>query len=71
MAIYQRSSIQNINNWRLWIGKTDAVLNLINNQTDITKIYLYAKDPFDAKYHYLINKREKVGLKHFNDSKAF
>ena len=30
-------------------GKTDALLNLINNQPDIDKIYLYAKDPYEAK----------------------
>ena len=52
-------------------GKTNALLNLINNQPDIDKIYLYAKDPYEAKYPYLINKREKVGLDHFNDPKAF
>ena len=46
-------------------------MNLINNQTDIDKIYLYAKDPYETKYQYLINKREKVGLDYFNDSKAF
>ena len=48
-------------------GKTNALLNLINNQPDIDKIYLYAKDPYEKKYQYLINKREKVGLNHFND----
>ena len=52
-------------------GKTNALLNLINNQPDIDMIYLYAKDPFETKYQYLINKREKVGLNHFNDPKAF
>ena len=31
-------------------GKTNALLNLINNHPDIDKIYLYAKDPFEAKY---------------------
>ena len=46
-------------------------MNLINNQPDIDKIYLYAKDPYEAKYQYLINKREKVGLDHFDDPKAF
>ena len=46
-------------------------MNLINNQPDIDKIYLYAKDPYEAKYQYLISKREKVGLNHFNDPKAF
>ena len=39
--------------------KTNALLNLINIQPDIDKIYLYAKDPYKAKYQYLINKREK------------
>ena len=52
-------------------GKTNASLNLINNQPDIDKIYLYAKDPYEAKYQFLINKRESTGLKHFNDPKAF
>ena len=52
-------------------GKTNALLNLINNQTDIDKIYLYAKDPFEDKYQFLIKKRESIGLKHFNDPKAF
>ena len=36
-------------------GKTNTLLNLINNQIDIDKIYLYAKDPYEAKYQYLIN----------------
>ena len=44
---------------------------MINNQSDIDKIHLYAKDPYEAKYQYLINKREKVGLDHFDDPKAF
>ena len=52
-------------------GKTNALLNLRNNQLDIDKIYLYAKDPYEAKYQYLINKCEKVGLDHFKDPKAF
>ena len=52
-------------------GKTNALLNLINNQPDIDKIYLYAKDPYEAKYQYLINKCEKVGLDHFDNPKAF
>ena len=52
-------------------GKTNVLLNLIENQPDIDKIYLYAKDPYEAKYQYLINKREGVGIDHFNDPKAF
>ena len=52
-------------------GKTNALLNLIHNQQDIDKIYLYAKDLYEDKYQYLINKRGSVGLKHFIDPKAF
>ena len=52
-------------------GKTNILLNLIENQPDIDKIYLYAKDPYEAKYQYLINKREGVGIDHFNNPKAF
>ena len=52
-------------------GKTNVLLNLIENQPDIDKIYLYAKDPYEAKYQYLINIPEKVGLKRFSDPKAF
>ena len=52
-------------------GKTNALLSLINNQPDIDKIYLYAKDPYESKYQFLINKRESTGLKHFNNPKAF
>ena len=43
-------------------GKTNALLNLINNQPDIDKIYLYAKDPYEAKCQFLINKRESTEL---------
>ena len=52
-------------------GKTSALLNLIDNQPDIDKIYLNAKDPYEAKYKYLITNREKVGLNHYRDTKAF
>ena len=51
--------------------KTNALLNLINNQQDIDKIYLYVKDLYEDKYQYLINKREHVGINLFNDPKAF
>ena len=43
----------------------------IPDHSDIDKIHLYAKDPYERKYQYLNNKREKVGLNHFNDPKAF
>ena len=52
-------------------GKTNALLNSINNQPDIDKIYLYAKYSYEAKYQYLVNKPEKIGLDHFDDPKAF
>ena len=32
---------------------------------------MYAKDRYENKYQYIINKRESVGLKHFNDPKVF
>ena len=32
---------------------------------------MYAKVPYEAKYKFLINKRENTGLKHLNDPKAF
>ena len=51
--------------------KTNALLNLINNPPDIDKIYLYAKDSYEAKYQYLIIKRDKVGLDHVKNHKAF
>ena len=52
-------------------GKTNLLLNLIENQPGIDEIYLYAKDPHESKYQYLINKREGVGINQFNDPKAF
>ena len=52
-------------------GKTNTLLNLISKQPDINKIYFYAKDLYEPKYQFLINKRESTGLKYFNDPKAF
>ena len=52
-------------------GKTNLFLNLIQNQPDIDKIYLSAKDPYESKYQYLISKREGLCINHFNDPKAF
>ena len=63
--------------YRIWIiggsglGKINSLFNLINQQPDTDKIYLYAKDPYEAKYQFLISKRVSTGLKHFNDSKVF
>ena len=44
---------------------------MVENQPDNDKIYLYDKDSHEAKYQYLINKTESVGIDHFNDPKAF
>ena len=52
-------------------GKTNSLLNLLNQQPDIAKIHLYPKDPYKTKYQFSINKRESNGLKHFNGFKAF
>ena len=52
-------------------GKTNALLNLINHEPDIDKIFLYTKDPYQEKYKCSINKRESTGLNYLNDSKAF
>ena len=50
-------------------GKTNSLFNFISKQPDIDKIYLYAKDPYETKFQFPINKRESTGLKHLNDSK--
>ena len=52
-------------------GKTNALLNLINEQNDIDKIYLYAEDLSEPKYEFLIKNREDAGTKSFNDPNAF
>ena len=51
--------------------KRNALLSFVNNQPDIYKIYLYAKDTYESEYQLLIDKRESTGLKNFNDPKAF
>ena len=71
MSIYSRSSIQNINNRRQWIWKNKCIIKFNKQPARIDKIHLYAKDPYEAKYQYLINKREKVSLNHYDDLKAF
>ena len=52
-------------------GKTNALLNLIKEQSDIDNIYLYAKDLSELKYEFLIKKHEDAGTKHLNNSNAF
>ena len=51
--------------------KTNSLFNLVSHQPNIDKIYLYTKDPYEAKYQLLVNKRESTGLKHLNYFKAF
>ena len=50
-------------------GKTNALLNLITEQDNIDKIYLYAKHLSEPKYECLNKKREDA--EHFNNSNAF
>ena len=68
LAIHSWSSIQNINNWRFWIRKKNA---LLNHTLCTENIYFYAKDPHQTEHQFLITKREVAGLRHCNDSKAF
>ena len=52
-------------------GKINTLLNLINEQNGIDKIYLYAKDVSEPNYEYLIKKCKDVGINHVNNSNAF
>ena len=52
-------------------GKANALINLINEQNDIDKIYLYARDLSEPKYEYLIINQEDAGIKHLNNPNAF
>ena len=52
-------------------GKTNTLLDSINEQDDIDKMYLYAKDLSKAKHEFLIKKREDAGIKHLNNLNAF
>ena len=47
------------------------MINLINEQNDIDKICLYAKDLSEPKYEHLIKKHENVGIKHLNNPNTF
>ena len=51
-------------------GKTNVLLNLINNQPDIDKVYSYTKDPYEGNYQYSINS-EQLGLNNYDDLKVF
>ena len=70
-AIYSRPSVQNFDNWWFWIRKNKRIANLINEQSDVDKIYLYAKDLNEQKYEYLIKNHKNTGIKHLNDPNAF
>ena len=52
-------------------GKTNVLFNLMSQQDDIDKMYLYAKDLSELKYQFLIGKREDAVIKDLNDSKEF
>ena len=52
-------------------GKANTLLNLINEQHNIDKIYLYARDLNESKYEILIKKCKDAGIKHLNDPNAF
>ena len=52
-------------------GKTNALLNLIKQQDDIDKIYLYGKDLIESKYELFIKKRKDAGIKYLNYLNAF
>ena len=41
-------------------GQTNALLKLINHELDIDKIYLYARDPYEAKYQKLLLKTQMI-----------
>ena len=62
---------KNNNNHNKKWPQTNTLLNLINEQKDIDKIYLYAKDLSESKYEYFIKNCENARIKHLNDSKAF
>ena len=63
MAVYSRSFLQNVNNWRFWIRKKQYQ----DSERLIDEIYLYAKYLNGLKYQFLIKKCEDAGIKHLND----
>ena len=51
-------------------GKTNLLLNLIKHQRpDIDKNYLCVKDPFESKYQFFMNGREKLGIENLKNPK--
>ena len=53
-----------------WIRKINVLLNLLSNQPDTYKLYLYAKDRYKTKHQLLLKRGERTSLNYFNDSKA-
>ena len=51
--------------------KTNTLINLINEQNDIDKIYLYARDLSEPKHEYMIKSREGAGINRLDNSNAF
>ena len=47
-------------------GKANALLNLMSQQGDIDKNYLYAKDLSEPKYEFFIKRQKNPGIKHLN-----
>ena len=52
------------------LGKVNALINLINEQSNIDKIYFYAKD-LRYNMRFIIKQRKNAGIKHYNDPNAF
>ena len=48
-------------------GKTNSFFDLISHQLDIHKIYLHAKDSYEAKYQFLIKKLQQTAFNHSLD----
>ena len=71
MATNSRSSYRLLMTEGSGSWKTNLLYNQISHQPDLDKIYLYVRNFFEAKYQFLINKRESTDLKHLNDCKAF
>ena len=44
-------------------GKKTSLFNVMNEEPHTDKNYLYAKDPYEVKYQFLINKTKSAGLK--------
>ena len=51
--------------------ETNPLFNLKYQQPEIDQFYWNFKDPYEAKYNFLIRKWESTDLKHLNNSKVF